>query len=52
MYTLLFMKQITNKDLLSRTGNCTQYLAVAYNGREGNKRIYVHVRNLIILLYT
>ena len=52
MYTLLFMKQKTNKDLLSRTGNYTQYLAVTYNGREGNKRIYVHVHNLIILLYT
>ena len=28
--TLLYIKQITNKDLLYRTGNSTQYSAVAY----------------------
>ena len=29
MYTLLFLKQITNKDLLYSTGNSAQYSVVA-----------------------
>ena len=30
IYTLLYMKQITNKDLLYSTGNSTQYLVKEY----------------------
>ena len=29
-YTLLYMKQITNKDLLYSTGNSTQYSVMTY----------------------
>ena len=31
IYILLHVKQITNKDLLYSTGNCTQYLVITYN---------------------
>ena len=34
IYTLLYIKQITNKDLLYSTGNSTQYLIMAYMGKE------------------
>ena len=33
-YTLLYIKQITNKDLLYNTGNYIQYLIITYNGKE------------------
>ena len=33
MYTLLYLKQITNKDLLYSTGN-SQYSAITYMGKE------------------
>ena len=44
-YTLLCLKQITNKDLLYSTGNSTQYFAMAYMGKESKKEwiIYVYV---------
>ena len=29
-YTLLYIKQIINKDLLYNTGNCIQYSVMAY----------------------
>ena len=32
-YTLLYIKQITNKDLLYNTGNCIQYVVIAYKGK-------------------
>ena len=56
IYTLLYMKQIANKDLLYGTGNYTQYFVITYNGRE-NKKLYIlyiqlQVYNLITLLYT
>ena len=31
---LLYIKQITNKDLLYSTGNYTQYLVIIYNRKE------------------
>ena len=31
-YKLLYIKQISNKDLLYSTGNYTQYLIITYNG--------------------
>ena len=34
IYTLLYIKQITNKDLLYSTGNSTQYSVMAYMGKE------------------
>ena len=33
IYTLLEIKQITNKDLLYSTGNSTQYSVMAYMGK-------------------
>ena len=35
--TLLYIKQITNKDLLYSTGKYIQYSVVAYNGKESEK---------------
>ena len=37
MYTLLYLKQITNKDLLYSTGNYIPQLVITYNGRESEK---------------
>ena len=34
IYTLLYIKQITNKDLLYSTGNSAQYFIMAYMGKE------------------
>ena len=43
-YTLLYIKQVTNKDLLYSTGNSTQYSVMAYMGKESKKEcIYVYV---------
>ena len=33
IYTLLYIKQITNKDLLYSTGNSTQYFVMTYIGK-------------------
>ena len=38
IYTLLYIKYITNKNLLYSTGNCTQYCVITYNGRECKKK--------------
>ena len=41
LYTLLYMKQKTNKDLLYSTGNYIQYLVITYIGKEfGKEYIY------------
>ena len=37
IYTLLYIKQITNKDLLYSTGNFTQYSVMAYMGKNIKK---------------
>ena len=37
-YTLLNIKQITNKDLLYRTGNSTQYSVMTYNRKRTLKK--------------
>ena len=34
IYTLLYITQITNKDLLYSTGNSIQYSVMAYMGKE------------------
>ena len=34
IYTLLYIGQIINKDLLYGTGNTTQYSAITYMGKE------------------
>ena len=40
-YTPLYIKQITNKDLLYSTGNYIQYLVKTYKGKESEKE-YIH----------
>ena len=37
IYTQLYMKQITNKDLLYSTENYTQYLVIIYNRKESKQ---------------
>ena len=37
IYILLYLKQITNKDLLYSTGNYTHYPVINYNGKEYEK---------------
>ena len=37
MYTLLYIKQINNKDLLYGPGDYIQYLVIAYDGKESEK---------------
>ena len=42
IYTIMYMKQITNENPLSCTGNSTQCSAVTYMGRQSKKEgIYV-----------
>ena len=36
-HTLLYVRQITNKDLLYSTGNSTQYSVIIYMGKESEK---------------
>ena len=38
IYTLLYIKYITNKNLLYSTGNSTQYSVLAYLGKESKKK--------------
>ena len=35
--TLLYIKQITNKDLLYSTGKSTQYFVITYKGKESEE---------------
>ena len=45
IYTLPYLKQVTNKDLPHSTGNSTQYSVMAYMGNESKKEwryIYIH----------
>ena len=37
IYTLLYIRQITNKDLLYSTGNSTQYSVITYMRKESEK---------------
>ena len=42
IYTLLYIKWITNRDLLYSIGNSTQYSIITYTGKESEKEwIYV-----------
>ena len=44
IHTLLYIKQITHKDLLYSTGNSTHYPVMTYMGKESKKEwIYVHI---------
>ena len=50
-YTLLYIKQITNKDILYSTGNYTQYFVISCKRKVSENR-YVCTYNSITLLYT
>ena len=44
MYTLLYFKSITNKDLLCSTGNCAQcYVAAWVGGEFGGHWIHTYI---------
>ena len=44
IYTLLYIKQTTNKDLQYNTGNYTEFLIITYNERECKKEyIYIYI---------
>ena len=44
IYTLLYIKQIINKDLLDSTGNSIQYSVITSVGKESEKEwIYAYV---------
>ena len=52
-YTLLYIEQINNRDLLYSTVNYIQYLVIMYNGKESEKEyIYIYMYNWTSLLYT
>ena len=36
-YTVLYIKQINNTDLVNRIGNYIQYLITTYNGKESER---------------
>ena len=41
--TLLYIKQISNKDLLYSTANSTQYSVISYMGIEPKKRVGMYI---------
>ena len=56
IYTLLYVKYRTNKDLLYSTGNYSQYFVITYTGKESEKEyvcvcVCVCVYNFITVLY-
>ena len=44
-YTLLYIKQITNKDLLCSRGNSTQCSVMVYMGKQSKKSGYTYMDN-------
>ncbi len=45
MYILMYLKWITNKDLLYSTGNSTQYSVITYREKNLKKRRSVNLYN-------
>ena len=43
IYTLLYIKQMANKDLPHSTGNSTQYSVMTYAGKGSKECVYVYV---------
>ena len=50
IYTLLYIKQVINKDLLYSTGNSIQYPVIKHNGKEYEKEC-ICMYNRVTLLY-
>ena len=48
-YTLLYINQIKNKDLLYNTGNCIQYLVIIYSGKSLKKNTYIWIFTYIYI---
>ena len=48
-YTLLYIKQINNKDLPYNTGNYIKYFIVAYNGKESEKNTHIYTCSCAVL---
>ena len=46
IYTPLYVKEKTNRELLYYTGNTTQYSVIIYNGEKFWKRIYIYMNHL------
>ena len=42
IHILIYIKYVTNKDLLYSTGNYTQYFVITYNGKESEKKIDIY----------
>ena len=53
IYTLLYIKQVTNKSLLYNTGNSTQYSVMAYMGKIFFKKewVYVYIQLIQFAIY-
>ena len=51
IYTLLYIKYITNKDLLYGTGNYTQYFVITYNGKILKRNIYIYIYTFVYFLF-
>ena len=51
IYTLLYIQQITNKDLLFSTGNSTQYSVMAYVGKNLKADICIHLTESLCCTY-
>ena len=45
IHTLLYIRWITNKDLLYSTGNSTKYSVIAYVRKESEKDEYMYIYN-------
>ena len=50
IYALLYIKQITNKNMLCKTENYIQQLVITYNGKESGKSTYLYVIYMFIKL--
>ena len=52
IYALLYIKQVTKKDLLYSTENYTQYLVLTYNGQKSKKEyIHTHIKRNHFAVY-
>ena len=51
MCTLLYIKQISVRNLLCSAGNCIWYLVITYNGKESEKEIYIKKKKIYIYIY-
>ena len=52
MYTLLYLKLMTNKDLLYSAGNTAQCYVAAWIGGEFGENGYMYMYGLVPLLFT